>query len=143
MKNLLRLLWKSKFSILAGWIVGALVYFLGVIITGGMDGFPALICQPFMAAFVSAVFVVIVFIAGLPLFLTRLNNIWRKARMVDISLLILGYILCFHSQYLGFTDIYYYPFEKDYVGPNAWTTLLGYFLIIFSIVNWPKKLAVD
>ncbi len=143
MKNLLHLLWKSKFSIPVGWVVGALIYFLGVIITGGMDGFPALICQPFMAAFVSAVLVVIVFVAGTPLYLTRLNNIWRKARMANLSLLIIGYLLCFHSKNLGFTAELQYPSGEEFFGPNSRTTLLGYFLILFSIVNWPKDMAIE
>ena len=104
--------------------------------TGVMDGFPALLCQPVMAVGFSGLFIALTFFVRLPLRLLHLERYKSQLRLVNITLLIVGIVLLLFSRQLGLTyDQYYLP-SGETIGPHPIAVIAGYFMIIYSIINW-------
>jgi hypothetical protein len=121
------------------WIAGCIVYFFGMLVSP-YAGFETLICQPFMMVCTSGVFVVFATVAGLPLAFPRIQKFWSHAVYLNLVLLIVSLGLLFISQTLGWTTILSYPeTNQTWVGPHPIPILVGYFLLIFVLVNWPSK----
>jgi hypothetical protein len=122
------------------WAAGLVVYMVGNIVTGNYDGFPSLICQPPIAVCVSGLFVFIAIIIGLPLTLPSVKRLWAKAVVLNSAFLVSGFILLFFSQTLGLTTRLIDPeTSQTFVGPHPVAIIVGFFLFVFSIVNWPFK----
>jgi hypothetical protein len=103
-------------------------------------GFEALICQPVMAVFISGFFVFVTTLIGLPLALPNVRLFWSKAVLFNLVFLVAGIVLLFFSQALGWKANLIDPeTNRTYIGPNPIAIVVGYFLLIFSIVNWPPK----
>jgi hypothetical protein len=119
--------------------VGWLTYMVAMTMTV-YDGFPSLILQPFVAAFVSALFVFVSLILGLVLkipFLARwwTSTLWWASLLAVCSLLLLCCGAC-----IGITDTYVNPDtgqQYEWLHPAA--VLGGYFFLIFAIANWPIR----
>jgi len=123
----------------SAWVIGGLLYFVGVMVSP-YAGFETLICQPPMAICISGVFVVLAAVVGLSLALPGVGQVWSKATPFSLVLLIAGFVLLFFSQTFGLTATLIEPeTNTPFVGPHPLAILVGYFLVIFAIVNWPSK----
>jgi hypothetical protein len=122
------------------WAAGLVVYMVGNVVTGNYDGFPSLICQPPIGVCVSGLFVFVAIIVGLPLALPSAKRLWSKAVVLNLAFLVSGFILLFFSQTLGLTTRLIDPeTSQTFVGPHPVAVIVGFFLFVFSIVNWPFK----
>jgi hypothetical protein len=127
---------KTAVKVAIAWFVGFVIYMVAAIWTGVLDGFPGLLCQPVMAFGSSGLFVALAFLVRLPLRILHLERYKSQLRLINIILLIIGVVLPLFSQQLGFTyDQYYLP-SGESTGPHPITVITGYFMIIFSIINW-------
>ena len=121
-------------------IVGCTIYLVGGVVTGVYDGFPSLVCQPPMAICITSLFILAAIITGIPLLLPRLKQLWAKAVWVNVGILVIGCVLLFFSQSFGLTSELTNPdTNQTFTGPSLLATVIGFFLLIFSIVNWPSK----
>jgi hypothetical protein len=89
----------------------------------------------------STLCVLLAIIVGLPLSVPSIRRLWSKALVLNFALLIAGFVLLLFSQALGLNAQLIDPNTNDtyYVGPHPAAVILGYFLLVFSIVNWPFK----
>jgi hypothetical protein len=115
-------------------MVGVFAYFIALILSVDYTGFEMMICQPFMAAGCSLVFVLGAITLGLPLSLLRSRFHLLRSSILSLAIMAIGVILYFFSlannpKYL-FMDL-----KTSFV-----LLVIGYFLILFSIVTWPVKI---
>jgi hypothetical protein len=123
-------------KVILAWVIGFSIYMIAAILTGVMDGFPALLCQPVMALGFSGIFVALALVVKLPLRLIDIEKYKRQMQLINVALLIIGIILLLFSQQLGLThDQYAFP-SGETTGSHPIALAVGYFLIIFPIVNW-------
>ncbi len=129
--------WKLLRMFIA-WTIGCCIYFIIAIATV-YDGFPSMVCQPFMAMFFSAVMTFLALIIGLPLMLlTPYRPQWLAMIVAGISLFI-GFSLIFIPSV--FTSVFqrvFPAFQGAGISPGFVPIYFGYFIVIFSIANWPR-----
>jgi hypothetical protein len=122
----------------AAWILGWLVYMVAMVLTA-YDGLPSLILQPIVAAVSSTVFVGIALLAGLVLRIQPIRRAWTAQCAAMLALLSLA-VMCLGSK-LGLTDVYTFPENGDrFTGLHPAAALSAYFLLLFSVANWPVRL---
>lgn len=126
---------KLAIKIALAWFVGFVVYMLAAIVTGEMDGFPALLCQPVMAFGWSGLFVALALLVKLILRPMHLEKHKFRTRVINVALFIVGVVLLLFSQQLGLTDDQYNFPSGETVGPHPLALITGYFLTIFPFVN--------
>jgi len=116
-------------------MVGSVIYFLYAIATV-YDGFPSMVCQPFMAMGVSVVFVVMSFVVGLPLmFITPYRPNWLAIIVAGISLLLGLVLLCFPSTFEFLFQALFTYLNDAGISRNFMPVYVGYFIVIFTITN--------
>jgi hypothetical protein len=122
------------------WVVGCIVYVVGSILTSNYAGFESLLCQPVVAVCASSLFVLSAIVVGLPLAIPSIKRLWSKALILNLAFLIVGFVLLFFSQAFGLnTELTDPETNQTFVGPHPVAVILGFFLLTFSIVNWPFK----
>jgi hypothetical protein len=116
-------------------------YVVIVIVSGSWAGIESFMCQPIISVCPSSLCVLLAIVVGLPLSVPSIRRLWSKALVLNIALLIAGFVLLFFSQALGLNAQLIDPNTNEtyYVGPHPVAVTLGYFLLVFSIVNWPFK----
>ena len=115
-------------------------YVVMVIVLGSWAGAESCICQPVISIFPSSMCVLLAIIVGLPLSVPSIRRFWSKALVLNIALLIAGFVLLLFSQALGLNAQLIDPNTNDtYYVAHPVAVTLGYFLLVFSIVNWPFK----
>ena len=122
---------------MAAWVVGVVMYLLGVLVFP-YAGFETLICQPPMAIVIAAISVAIVVVVGSPLQLPGVRQYWRRLWPFAAVIVVAALALLFVAPALGYTGQYVNPETgQPFVGPDLGTSLSGYFLLLFGIANWP------
>jgi hypothetical protein len=99
-----------------------------------------LILQPFVAVFVSALFVFLSLILGLVLKIPFLARWWTSSLWWAVVLVVGSLLLLCLGAYVGITDTYVNPDtgqQYEWLHPAA--VLGGYFFLIFAIANWPIR----
>jgi hypothetical protein len=129
----------SKFlRLFIAWAIGGGIYFIYAIATV-YDGFPSLVCQPFMAMGISAVFTFIALIIGLPLMLLTPYRSQSLAIIVACIGLLIGFSLLFIPKTFTFMFQNIFPaIQNEDISAIFMPVFLGYFIVIFTIVNWPR-----
>jgi hypothetical protein len=119
------------------WAVGWVVYMIAMAMTV-YDGFLSLIFQPFIAVFVSAIFVFMALIVGLVFRIPAVGRLWRASRWTAIVLIALSLsLMCFGSA-MGMTQTFIHPDTGEpIVGLHSAVALSSYFFLLFAIANWP------
>lgn len=124
-------------TVAAGWMIAWVIYMIAMMITV-YDGLLSLIFQPIMAALTSTLFVGAALLVGLVFRIPAVGRAWSGSwwwpgSLAAGSLL----VLCLGST-LGITSLYTNPETGvSFTGIHPAAALGGYFLLIFSIVNWP------
>ena len=136
MKNYLRLLMRSVTAVTA-WIIAWVVYMIAMMMTV-YDGLLSLIFQPIMAALTSTLFVGAALLVGLVFRIPFIGRVWSSswcwAGLLAVSSL---FVLCLGSTF-GMTSMYTNPETgTQFRGIHPVAALGGYFVLIFSIANWP------
>ena len=124
------------------WFSGIILYLYVSLQSGNLTHAGSMIacpCQSIMAAIFSGIIVMIALLAGWPISLPQIRKHWNNSRVYVLVLISIGVILLFFSQPLGLTAELYYADGTTFIGPSLVSRLIGYFLISFSIVNWPYK----
>ena len=124
-------------AILRAWVVGSLVY-LAAMAMWSYDGLVSLLFQPFVAAFVSAVFVGAALLAGLILRVPPIGRVWGSDTSCAGILCVasLG-VMCFGSS-LGLTSGYVDPESGHrFAALHPAAALASYLLLLFAITHWP------
>ena len=130
---------KSKVQrLIIAWLIGSGIYFFFAMATG-WDGFPYVICQSFMAMGFSAVVVFGSLILGLPLrLLTPYRPQWVAVTFTGFGLLI-GLWFVFFPNVFSPLFVWLYPkVQETLTSIGAIPFYLGYFILLFTIVNWPR-----
>jgi hypothetical protein len=130
---------KKFIALLFAWAVGWTVYMIAVVLTV-YDGLLSLIFQPFIAMLVSALFVALAWLIEFVLKIPLVGKFWGSGYIAP-SLVIVGslFILCF-GPFLGLTVRLTNPETGSQInGLHPVALVGGYFLLLFSIVNWPLK----
>jgi len=124
--------------LITAWLIGSGVYFLYAIATV-YDGFPSLVCQPFMAMGFSAVIVFVSLILGLPLMLlTPHRPQWLAITFAGFSLLVGLSFLFIPDVFSPLFEWLFPKVQEVFTSVVFIPVYLGYFILIFTIVNWPK-----
>jgi len=126
-------------AVFVAFCVGWLTYMVAMMMTV-YDGFPSLILQPFVAVFVSALFVLLSLILGLVLKIPFLARWWASTRWWAVLLAVGSLLLLCFGACVGITDTYVNPDtgqQYEWLHPAA--VLGGYFFLIFAIANWPIR----
>ena len=133
---------RRKLRIMVTWFTGIILYLFASLLTGNITHPGSVIACPIqciMGTVFSGIFVVIALIAGWPLSFSKIRKHWNNSNRYVWILISIGVILTFFSQPLGLTEELYYADGTTFIGPSSNSILIGYFLISFSIVNWPYK----
>ena len=126
------------------WFVGFVIYMVATVLDGTIyDGFPGMfvgfICQPPMGIVISGFFVFAALVVGSPLTLSRRWSVWRPALFLNLAIMVAAIALMIFSQPLGLTAELVNPITNHhFIGPDPVAIIAGFFLFIFSIVNWPS-----
>jgi len=142
MKNYLRLLMRSV-TVVAAWIIAWVVYMIAMMMTV-YDGLLSLIFQPVMAALTSTVFVGAALLVGLVFRIPFVGKVWAASWWWAASLAATStLVLCLGSTF-GLTSIYTNPETgSQFTGIHPIAALASYFLLIFSIANWPLPVKLN
>jgi len=104
------------------------------------DGLLSMIFQPIIAVLCSSLTVGIALLVGLLFKIPALGQWWRVTP-IPAALLVIGslVILCFGST-LGLRHTFTHPeTQQPIVGLRPDAALVGYFVLLFAIANWPVK----
>ena len=124
--------------LIIAWLIGSAIYFLYAIATV-YDGLPSLICQPFMAMGFSAIIVFISLVLGLPLMLlTPHRPQWFANVVAGVSLLCGLSFLLIPEVFSSLFEWLLPEIQAVFSSVVFIPVYLGYFILIFTIVNWPK-----
>lgn len=99
------------------WVVGWFMYMFLMIVTV-YDGILSMICQPFMAAFFSGIFVLLALALGGVFRYAPLREFWHSSWFPAIAIFAIGVYLFF-----GTSDVL--------------TVYSGYLSMLFSVANMP------
>jgi len=120
----------------AGWIVYMTVW-LRKDFHGGLES----ITQPFLAGFMSLIFVGLAFLVGLPLRLLMVSALWHRMRWVSPLISVAGVIAIFYAEDLGLTHEFVHPETLEPVqGMNGQAYFLAFLAVVFPWANWPRDL---
>jgi hypothetical protein len=130
---------KRSLAVLAAWCLGGVI-FLGASYEGGV---PAAFVQPVVAAFVSAVFVVLSLLAGLAIRIPRIKKVWHSTPVVAGSIVVFSLAIICLGAHLGLS-------ERETSSKTGITSMVlrsdvavsMYSLLMFAIVNWPLERTV-
>ncbi len=134
-KNSGRSLTRSKL-IVAAWIIGWIVYMIAMMMTV-YAGLPSLIFQPIIGAVASSVFVGAALLVGLVFRIPVIAKVWTSSQWWA-ALLAVGSILvlCLGSA-VGLTTVDITETGSSITRLHPAVAFTGYFILIFSIANWP------
>ena len=119
----------------AGWMV----YMVAMVLTV-YDGLLSLIFQPIMAALWSAFAVFLSLLVGLVLRVGPLSRVWNGSRRWAALIIVASLFVLIFGYFLGLTDVGIEPeSEAEVVILHPVAALTGYFLLVFSIANWPIR----
>lgn len=108
----------GRTNLIAAWILGWIIYMIAMMLTV-YEGIESLIFQPFIGAFMSTVFLLAATSVGVLFRIPSVASVWKASwRGAGLVALAGASALCFG-------------------GLNPMAASAGYFLVIFSIVNWP------
>jgi len=126
-------------AILIALAVGWVVYMIAMMMTV-YDGLLSLILQPIMAVFWSVLTVGCALLLGLIFKIPVLGRLWRKSSLPAILLISASlFTLCFGYS-LGLRQSYTDPeTQQQIVLLRADAALGSYFVLLFTIANWPLK----
>lgn len=113
-------------------ITGVLLYFMALVLSGqDYSGFENLVCQPFIAVGFTLLFEVVAILLGIPLVLLQPRSRVLRSHLLYVAMISVGLIL--------FIAAIAYELISTQANMNiaAILFLCGYFLVLFSIVNWP------
>ena len=112
-------------AIFVAFGVGWLVYMIGAVTY--YDGVEWFIFQPIMAALCSALFVGVALLLGLALGAAPLSRWWHGTQLWAAILVVASvFVLC-------------YGWDLGAPRAHPAATLVSYFMLIFSISNWPLR----
>jgi hypothetical protein len=127
---------RSRF-IFAAWLVGWLVYMIGMVLTV-YDGILSLIFQPIMAALVSGMCVGLCFMVGLVFKIPVVGKVWGASRFTAMTLATLSVFLMIFGSTFGFTQTFTDPESgAKIVGLHSGLAVACYWALLFSLVNFP------
>jgi len=120
------------------WFIGSGLYFFLAMATV-YDGFPSIIGQSIVAIIISAVLSLISVIIGLPFMVFSSNRSKRHSMIIGGLGLFVGFIFfMFPELLLPIFQCLVPVFQNYIVEPVFIPVYFGYFIIIFTIANWPK-----
>jgi hypothetical protein len=120
--------------------IGWTVYMFGMMLMPS-QGALALIVQPFLAAFFSALFVGLALVVGLILKIPILFRWWTRSRLWALLLAGSSVFILALGQSLGITAMGENPKTgNEFVMLHPVAALCGYFCLLFAVANWPRSM---
>ncbi|HBJ83992.1 MAG TPA: hypothetical protein DDZ88_09015 [Verrucomicrobiales bacterium] len=96
--------------------------------------------QPIVAGIVSAFFVGVSLLLGLPLRIPVLGRLWSRIGLFSPLLTLAGIVAIFYAEDLGLTHEVIHPETEEPVqGMNGFACMLSFLFVVFPWVNWPQK----
>jgi hypothetical protein len=128
---------KDRLKVIFAWGIGFILYMVAAMLTADVYGVPACFCQPAIAFVFGGIFVGLAYLLMLLTRRLHLDQYKPQIRIFNIILLVVGSILLLFSQRLGLTyPIYDSAIGEYFTGPNPIVVIIGYFMVIYSIINW-------
>lgn len=135
-KTLTKLLLRAS-TVWAAWIVAWATYMIAMMIST-YDGLLSLVFQPIMAALASTLFVGAALLLGLIFRIPAIGRVWGSSWWWSASLAAGSLSMMCLGSTLGLTWVGHDPESgKSVTILNPVAAVGSYFLLIFSIANWP------